>query len=159
MNLQPKFHVLVGVLCVRTVQFSRNLFLKNFRSSLSGKIFPNGRSVSLLYLCVCVCVMFEREAREFQYFFSFHVSICHSNDKNISRIAHSYNKKFTRKSTLEHGYINTIRTGSHVTLRPFQQFKSRRRYTVNIGVSFVQDTSRPSTHRQNGLMSYFNATP
>ena len=35
-------------------------------------------------------------------FFSFHVSICHSNDKNISRIAHSYHKKFTRKSTLEY---------------------------------------------------------
>jgi hypothetical protein len=45
--------------------------------------------------------VFEREAREFQ---SYHVvmfQLHHSNHKNVIRIAHSYHKKITRKSTFE----------------------------------------------------------
>ena len=38
-------------------------------------------------------VVFEREAREFLFF-----TFLHSNHKNTTRIAHSYRKKFTRKS-------------------------------------------------------------
>ena len=36
------------------------------------------------------CVVFEREAREFQSFHFFMFLLCHSNYKNITRIAHSY---------------------------------------------------------------------
>ena len=44
-------------------------------------------------------VVFEREAREFQ---SFHIFMFQLSHKNITRIAHSYRKKVTRKSTLKY---------------------------------------------------------
>ena len=46
-------------------------------------------------------VVFEREAREFQSFYFFTFLLCHSYHKNITRIAHSYCQKITRKSTIE----------------------------------------------------------
>ena len=46
-------------------------------------------------------VVFEREAREFQSFLFITFLLCHSNDKNITCIAHSYRKNITQKSTLE----------------------------------------------------------
>ena len=44
-------------------------------------------------------VVFEREAREFQSFHTFMFQLRH---KNMMRVAHSYRKKVTRKSTLEY---------------------------------------------------------
>ena len=44
-------------------------------------------------------VVFEREAREFQYFHFFMFLLCHSNYKNITLIAHSYRKKIARMHT------------------------------------------------------------
>ena len=46
--------------------------------------------------------MFEREAREFQSFHTFTCFNLRHAHKNITRIAHSYRKKITRKSTLEY---------------------------------------------------------
>ena len=40
-------------------------------------------------------VVFEREAREFQSFLFFMFLLCHSNHKNVTRIAHSYDKNIT----------------------------------------------------------------
>ena len=48
---------------------------------------------------VALYVVFEREAREFQSFHTFMFQLRHM---NMMRIAHSYRKKVTRKSTLEY---------------------------------------------------------
>ena len=62
---------------------------------------PHQQWVKLVDKDHCEYVVFEREAREFQSFHTFMFQLRH---KNMMRVAHSYRKKVTRKSTLEYQF-------------------------------------------------------